>query len=175
MPEFSDSQYKYFQLQLSDRKLFRYFWQFWSNYAFLIFAAAGLMIVIEPMFEAVRWTIVLKSAISFLVARGIIVTTINWLYKKQRPYQKFRFKPLTSRFFSFHTTIPNSFPSRHTTAYFSVATVVAFYIPALGAMLMIVSLLAAGARIVLGYHWAADIVGGIVIGSVIGVMAVYLV
>ncbi len=170
----SESNYLNWQKQLNENKLFRYFWQFWSNYAFLFFAAAALAIYFEPEFASVRNQVYILLAISFAIARGGIVSLINLLYKRQRPYQKMNFTPITSNFFSWKTKIHNSFPSRHTTAYFSVATVILMYIPVFGIVLIAASILAGMARVVLGYHWPSDILAGAALGSVVGVLVVYL-
>jgi undecaprenyl-diphosphatase len=160
--------YLQYQNLLAQSKLFRYFWQFWSNYAFVFFVVAFLVILGQEIFFEYSRPVFVLSILSFLIARGIIVTIINLFYEKKRPYQKFEFEPITSKFFSFKTHIANSFPSRHTTAYFSVATIVIIFFPALGAILMAVSLMAGAARVILGYHWPIDIVVGALLGVLVG-------
>lgn len=168
----NEIKYKNFQTRLASSKLFRYFWQFWSNYALVFFLIAAIVVARNPLYR-VQWKEVLFiSGISFVIARGILVTLINLFYKKQRPYQEFNFTPITSKLFSWKTNIPNSFPSRHTTAYFSIAAVVALFFPWLGLGLIIASLLAGIGRVVLGYHWPTDIVAGALLGAVVGYFVV---
>ncbi len=164
----TETHYRSFQKRLKESKQYRYFWQSWSNYAFVVFIAVGLWILFQNYLYPKNRHILFLALASFLIARGMVVTVINWLYHKQRPYQKFAFDPIVSRFFSFHTKIPNSFPSRHTTAYFSVASVICLTYPTLGVFLFLVSGLAGAARVVLGYHWPIDIIAGAEIGTVVG-------
>lgn len=166
--------YLAWQKQLQSRTGFRYFWQFWSNYSFGFFVAAFVLLFFCPSLQDAAWPTVVLSAISFVTARWIIVPIINWRYKQERPYQEYKFEPITSKFFSLKTAIPNSFPSRHTTAFMSVAIVFACIVPGLGVMLVVVSAVTGAARVVLGFHWPSDILVGAIIGTVIGVLAVSL-
>lgn len=162
----NESQYRLFQKLLATNHTFRRFWQFWSNYAFVFFAFAFILVVTNINYQI----IIILSAISFLVSRIFLVTLINLIYHKPRPYQKFEFIPITSRFFSWQTKLPNSFPSRHTTAYFAVASIVILYMPMLGLSLMIISLMAGIARVILGYHWPIDIIVGVLLGTAMGLL-----
>lgn len=169
----TEQYYRYFQQQLAQNSMFRIFWTFWSNYAFIFFIIAAVIIVLTQ--SSIFWReVFLLALISFVIARGILVTLINLLYRKQRPYQKFNFAPITSKFFSWKTAIPNSFPSRHTTAYFSVASVILLFFPGLGIALILIALLAGSARVVLGFHWPADIAAGAILGTIVGVSTVLI-
>lgn len=169
----TEENYRKFQNKLASSQPFRYFWQFWGNYAFTFFVIACLIVLTQSELATVIKPLLWISILSFLIARGIVVFNINLFYERQRPYQKFNFSPITSKFFSWKTSTPNSFPSRHTVAYFSVAVVFAFFVPALGAALIGVGTLAGVARIILGYHWPSDILVGAIIGSVVAVLCVY--
>ncbi len=160
--------YLQYQKQIADSKVFRYFWQFWSNYAFVFFAAAALIILIDEKFFQYSKPVFILSILAFLVVRGIVIAIINLIYERSRPYQRFNFEPITSKFFSFKTHTHNAFPSRHTAAYFTVATVIIIFFPALGACLMFVGLMAGGARVILGYHWPSDIIVGALLGILVG-------
>lgn len=165
----TENQYKNFQTKLKANKLFRYFWQFWAIYSFVFFAAAFGYIYTTPHWQE----IFALSAIAFILARGVVITSINFYYKRERPYQKFNLNPITSLFFSYKTHHPNSFPSRHTIAYMSVAAVVYVFFPVIGYGLSITALLAGVGRVVLGYHWPSDIVVGAILGAIIGFLTVY--
>ncbi len=158
------------QGRLKQSGLFRRWWQFWSNYAVVFFAAAAVGLSEQHN----NFQIVVLSTISFLAARGLVTTLINFGYHRIRPYQKYKFNPITSRFFSLRTAKPNSFPSRHTTAFASVAAVVLLFNPIVGLALYAVTVMTGIGRIILGYHYPTDIAGGLTLGTLIGVITVYL-
>ncbi|HEX3095716.1 MAG TPA: phosphatase PAP2 family protein [Patescibacteria group bacterium] len=166
------STYHKYQEQLANSKEIRYFWQFWSNYSFVFFFLAVVVMIANPQMRPFARPVVILMIFSFLIARGLLVTIINIFYERRRPYQEFNFAPITSKFFSFRTSYPNSFPSRHTTAYFAIATVVCLFFPALGASLVAVSLMAGAGRVILGFHWPSDIVAGAILGTIIGYLTV---
>jgi membrane-associated phospholipid phosphatase len=171
----TETQYKNFQIKLKSNKVFRWFWQFWAIYSFAFFAAAFGFIYSNAKALSLPWEVIfINTVIAFFIARVLIVTLINLLYKRKRPYQKFNFSPITSIFFSYKTHHHNSFPSRHTSAYVAAAVVVFMFIPQLGLGLIAVSLLAGAGRVVLGYHWPSDIIAGAFLGAVVGFFTVIL-
>ena len=161
----SQQQYTQWQQQLQSNIIFRRFWQFWSNYAFVFFIPAFALVGLR----AYPYQTIAIAAIAFFVARGVIVMIINHWYHRQRPYQRYEFEPITSRFFSLKTTIPNSFPSRHTTAYAAVALAIFMIHTDIGSPLLIATAFTGMARVVLGFHYPSDILAGWFIGSVIGI------
>ncbi len=160
----TQDRYINWQAKLGSSVLFKRWWQFWSNYAFVWFIVAGVFLRTREDFVQM----VILGGASFVIARWVVTQGINYFYKKQRPYQKFSFNPITSKFFSWQTTIPNSFPSRHTVSFTSVAVVVIFFSPFIGLLLVLATLMTGLGRVRLGYHWPIDIIGGLIIGAIIG-------
>jgi|GEM_PF-907572 undecaprenyl-diphosphatase len=156
--------YQNWQRKLETNKLFRYWWQFWSNYSFVFYLIAGFILLFEDNLVA----IIILGLTSFVVARMIITVAINSVYKKQRPYQKFNFNVITSRFFSMRDVNFNSFPSRHSIAYASVAGSILVFNPIVGIALLIVTVVTGVARVILSYHWPSDILTGLTLGSITG-------
>mgnify|MGYP003419158972 CR=1 FL=1 len=171
----TENNYLYFQKRIAENKLFRYFWIFWGNYAFVIFALVGLWILINPELHENWKAVAGLSIVSFVISRGVAVTLINYFIKRVRPYQRYNFKPKETKFFSFRDDDHDSFPSRHTTAYFSVASVVFLFYPILGAILIITAIIAGIGRVIMGWHWPSDIIGGAIVGSLMGYITVYYV
>jgi undecaprenyl-diphosphatase len=159
-----EADYKIWQQRLATSKLFRYFWQFWSNYAFVLYIGLGVYLLDSPDLQAMIWL----AAASFASARLVVTVLINMVYKKQRPYQKFQLNPIVSNFFSVKTNIPNSFPSRHTITFAAVASSVFVFDPVAGLILLAVTIMTGIGRVILGYHWPADILAGLILGSITG-------
>lgn len=176
----TEEQYKNSQTRLTASRTFRYFWQFWAIYSFSIFVvvfAYGFARVFALHDDnSILWqkTIVL-SVISFVLARLVLITIINLFYKRPRPYQKFNFSPITSKFFSFKTTKPNSFPSRHTIAYMAIAVAVLMFFSWIGLGLAGVAIMAGVGRVALGYHWPSDILVGAILGALVACFTVIFV
>lgn len=169
----SEKNYQHFQKRTDESIFYRYFWTFWGNYAFVIFGLIGLYIFFNPDFQE-NWQALIGLAIlSFVFSRGVVVSLINQFIKQVRPYQLYKIKPEETKFFSFRDEDHDSFPSRHTVAYFSVASVVFLFHPILGTILITTSVLAGIGRIIMGWHWPSDILAGAIIGSVVGYLTVH--
>lgn len=154
--------YLHWDKQLKANPVFRYFWQFWGNYSFVLFVPIFLLVAQRSDAIAVFHLV----AVSFFFARVVLVPLVCAFVKRSRPYQQYRLKPITSHFFSEETTEPNSFPSRHMSAYAPIAFVITLADPTLGIFLMGVVLMTGIARVILGFHHPADIIGGILLGIV---------
>lgn len=168
----TEKHYRYFQQRLTSNQLFRGFWIFWGNYAFVIFAAVAIWILLSPT-DHENWQALLGlSIISLVIARGLIVNLIVKLYKRICPYQLYHYEPSETRFFSLRDDNHDSFPSGHTAGYFSVAVVVYLFFPILGVILITTSLMAGIGRVVMGWHWPSDILGGLIVGSAVACVVV---
>lgn len=165
---FDENQYKHFQKRINESTLYKYFWIFWGNYAFVIFILVGVLILTDLKLQENWQALVGLSILSFVFTRGVVVSLINQFVKRVRPYQRYNTKPEETKFFSFRDKVHDSFPSRHTAAYFSVASVVFIFHPILGAVLIITSIIAGIGRVIMGWHWPTDILAGAIIGSVVG-------
>lgn len=155
------------QEKLKSENGFRYFWQFWSNYSFALFVPSFIFLALRSD----RLLIFHTMALAFVLSRIVLVPIICAFYKKVRPYQKYGFEPITSHFFSERTTEHNSFPSRHIAAFAPVVVVAYVVAPAIGIWMILVTFMTAIARVVLGYHYPSDLLGGAVLGVATAFMA----
>jgi undecaprenyl-diphosphatase len=67
-----------------------------------------------------------------------------------------------------------SFPSGHTITAFAVALPVGLFYPELQGVLLIVALLIASSRIILGMHFLSDVLAGSVIGALLGLLSFHM-
>lgn len=105
-----------------------------------------------------------------VVVRVILSTFFAWLLSELikkiiptiRPFKLNGYPPLT-------ITIPsgNSFPSSHTASAFALAVSIILYNPELGFAFLLGALTVAAGRIFANVHFLVDILGGIVLGSIV--------
>ena len=67
-----------------------------------------------------------------------------------------------------------SFPSGHSITAFAVAMAIGLFYPQLQGCLLVVALLIAGSRIILGMHFLSDVLAGSAIGVILGVSSFHL-
>jgi undecaprenyl-diphosphatase len=104
--------------------------------------------------------VTLNAGIS-VVASLLFIFFIKLVYFKPRPFLKFRVHLLPP----FPSKKNSSFPSKHTTLAFAVATSVLLYKRLLGSVMFILAFLTGFSRIWVGQHFPSDIVGSALIGS----------
>lgn len=104
-------------------------------------------------------------------AQSLLVFVLKRLVGRTRPWVAlalFPDRPLPHDF---------SFPSGHATASFTVAAFIAALAagrgrPIVGASALVVAGLISVSRVFLGAHWPSDVLGGALLGTIIGVVAV---
>ena len=170
---FNQDRYYRFQSYLRDNKHARWFWSFLALYALSYIFLVGLFI----FSDAVGRKVVLLGIIAFILTWPFVAWIINFIYKKERPYQRYGFIPVAStQFFSnVHPHRYNSFPSRHTMALAAVNTVIFFFYPVIGGIGLIIAACVGIARIILGYHYPADVIFGYILGVLSGLVVLYFV
>jgi undecaprenyl-diphosphatase len=98
------------------------------------------------------------AGISALVALGV-GQLIGLAFPRPRPYLAHQVNLLISR------TADTSFPSDHATLGFAVAVLVWRYNRPAGTVLLLLALVLAFARVFVGAHYASDVLGGAVLGT----------
>lgn len=121
---------------------------------FLVFSEKGLRKKIFFLSE---------SIIAVILSRGIITEAIRFFYYSPRPFDALHFQPLIPESGS-------SLPSGHMAFFFALAMVIYFYNKRWGIWYFSFSALIGIARIFVGVHWPTDIIAGIVIGILCGIL-----
>ncbi len=94
------------------------------------------------------------SALTVLLARGIIFSIIRLAYLRERPFIALQFKPLFE-------AADASFPSGHTTLLLAMAFAAFLFSRKFGIWFSILALLVGLSRVVAGVHYPSDILGGL--------------
>ena len=98
--------------------------------------------------------------IAFIVLMtGLIVTLIKFIARRQRPQPP-------GEFVTFHYDV-YSFPSGHSARLAALAVAVLFWDPLWGAILAVIAVGVAGARVVVGVHYLTDIIMGLGVGGLV--------
>ena len=108
-----------------------------------------------------------RLAVSILVPfiSFILVTIFRNIKNAKRPYEVYGFKPLLNK-----DSLGKSFPSRHTFSAFVIATSILSINLPIGATLLLLGVIIAISRVVLGLHFIKDVVFGAIIGIVCGIV-----
>jgi undecaprenyl-diphosphatase len=144
--------------------LFDSFWIFLATQLpYICVLVLALFLVVD---FARHKKMVVTALISALIARFVIKPLILLFYLEPRP------------FVVIDTVIPlispppnedfQSFPSGHTIFFFALASTIYCFHKKWGIVFLIAALCIGLSRVFVGVHWPQDILGGILIGSVIG-------
>jgi len=126
---------------------------FWALALILIWAFAK-----DPFWR--KWSVVLAGGIAVLI---VFVMTLKFTIRRRRPEGEWGG--------IYRNTDPHSFPSGHAARAFLIAVIASGLGPAwLGIVLWAWAPLVALARVAMGVHYASDIVAGMVLGILVGIM-----
>lgn len=131
---------------------------------FLVLAALYIIFLVSGKDWRLRYHNFLFLVLSLILSRGLITETIYFFYNRVRPFADLSFQPLINHESFF------SFPSSHTTFYFTIAIAVLYLNRKWGTRIFAGVLILGLARVFCGVHWPLDILGGLVV-AFIGVFA----
>lgn len=100
----------------------------------------------------------------------IVVSLVRRIINAKRPYETYDFYEEPPK-----NKKGSGFPSRHVFSSFAVGTLICFFEPLLGAVIMVFGLAMGLCRILLGIHFIRDVLAGAIIGvltSVIGMLII---
>lgn len=117
-----------------------------------------MVLIFTNRHKITRFYIIFLSALSLLIARGLITEIIRFFYPRLRPFLVLNFQALI--------THPGSaaFPSGHAVTFFVLATIVFFVNKKWFYYFLGGAVINALARVYVGVHWPADILAGAVLG-----------
>ncbi len=148
---------------------FRLWSIFWAEFSVFVFAGIGLFLIGLPH----GLLLLVLCMISLAVARGIVCTFFYLVLHNPRPYQMYQLSPIFSPVFSLEQRTFDSFPSGHTTGLVAMSVVVFWFMPVVGVLGIVMAVLTGISRVVMGFHFPEDIVGGVVFGLLIGLLTVF--
>ncbi|HEY6962635.1 MAG TPA: phosphatase PAP2 family protein [Gaiellaceae bacterium] len=116
-----------------------------------------------------KWKIASGSALAAAALALLVNKIISSSWHRDRPYQTHH----VARIWGPHKT-DASFPSDHASASFAIAVAVLLIDPVVGLAFLVLAVLIAVGRVVVGEHYPGDVLAGALIGSVAAVVVVRL-
>lgn len=135
----------------------------YSQYLLAIVILAILLFSGEASERKKSYWMILSAVIAGVISRGVLTELIRFIYFVPRPFVNYPVYQLVG-----NSASEASFPSGHMTFWWAVSFAIYAYNKKLGVFAMAVSLVMGIARIFVGLHWPYDILGGIIIGSLVG-------
>ena len=116
-----------------------------------------------------KWKLASASALG-AAALGLLVNRlISSAWHRDRPF----ITHPSAHLFGPHKTDP-SFPSDHSTAAIAIATAVLLLDPVAGVLFLVLAVLIAAGRVIIGEHYPGDVLGSTVVGVLAAVIVVRL-
>ncbi len=99
----------------------------------------------------------------------LIVTILRKVINKKRPYEVYDFHPIAYK----KLKPGQSFPSRHAASAFVIAVACLSMNTVLGVIMVILAVIVSASRVLSGMHFISDVVGGMIIGVIVGLIGFY--
>lgn len=129
-------------------------------------AAAALWLLSRPGGDR-KWKVAAGSALGAAALALLVNRVLSSAWHRDRPYQTHH----VARIWGVRKTDP-SFPSDHASASFAIAVAVLLIDSLAGVLFLVLAVLIAVGRVVVGEHYPGDVLAGVVIGSVCGYLVV---
>lgn len=97
------------------------------------------------------------------------VTLFRKIFDRQRPYEKYDFKPIVNK-----DKNGQSFPSRHAASEFIIAMAFLYVSPVLGIVLLFVGAVMCISRVLCGVHFIKDVFVGAALSILVGYIGFFL-
>jgi undecaprenyl-diphosphatase len=111
----------------------------------------------------IKFIVIAEGILAVILSRGIITEIFRFFYHYPRPFDALGFTPLVNE-------SSYSFPSGHAAFFFALAMVAVYYSRKLGTWYFTFAVLNGLARIYVGVHWPLDILGGVLVGVLSGIV-----
>lgn len=145
------------------------FWKFFGiNIVYLYIVAAVALMFVPHM----RPGIFVLAAVA-VVTKVVVVKALALIFSRRRPYQRYGYSPVGSGIFSRIDKDPDSFPSGHTASLSSAWVVLYLLSPTIAWIAVPLFMLTLIGRVILGYHYVTDILGGLIVGYIMGLFGIY--
>lgn len=132
----------------------------------LTMAAYAVLLAVLFALKDVRFVrVFLTPSTSFLV-----VSAMREIIKAKRPYEVLNIKPLIPK-----NRKGGSFPSRHAYSMFVIAMCFFYVLKPVGIVLFALGVVMAYIRVIGGMHFPRDVVAGVAIGILSGVIGFYII
>lgn len=131
---------------------------------FLMIAGFALFILLKKS-DRSRVAITLQAFVAAFLGRAVIISIIRIFFFRARPFVDSVVNQLVA-----HNPAEASFPSGHTTVMFALAFSLLFVNRKWGVAYLIIALISAFSRVVVGVHFPFDILGGILVGLLSAIM-----
>lgn len=130
-----------------------------AEYVMFLMIAGFALFILFKKYDRARVAVTLQAFVSAFIGRAVIVSLIRIFFFRTRPFVAGTVNQLVV-----HNPVEASFPSGHTTVMFALAFSLMFYDKKWGTVYLIIALISALSRIVVGVHFPFDILGGILVG-----------
>lgn len=130
-----------------------------AEYAMFLMIAGFALFILLKKYDRERINATLQAFAAAFLGRAIIISIIRIFFFRPRPFVSGIVNQLVE-----HNPMEASFPSGHTTVMFALAFSLLFVNRKWGIVYLIIALISALARVVVGVHFPFDILGGILVG-----------
>jgi len=122
-----------------------------------------ILAVIRGLTSPDSWRATMRAAAAIGIESALVNGPVKWVFRRSRPPPTEVAAPHPLR-----TPRTSSFPSGHATSAFCAATLLSDGDPARAPLYYALAAVVAWSRIHVRLHYASDVIGGVVIGTVLG-------